>query len=585
MGRVTLHFSEDDYQLFRHYCANYCRLHDETRKNSIKILLELYKHQVIDIQEHSLDNIFTFFYQKKQEFETECKTPASDADELMRIRISSDIISFLEDLEKIYCLIRKKNVEANYILIIGAFSKIFEEEIQTRLEDLHEAASGAINAIVSPLGEAIEKKLGPEVDIHILLYELVSFTEIFNRLSPDLTFNDEVIELLAPPLIKRFGKEENYEEIRTLLKDHRDQFEMDELESALEGGIHAQNVWGLEFSWEELLEPLRTLNEMVAQNQSLMRVPLDVLSALEAPMKEKPAQAEYSQLTLYQKPYGMVRRRNDENQFLVTVDNRSRSQVQVSSVSDISPQVYSQEQKYKQYFSMTAGAMALLVIILASVILSVAYAPAFPVGNTTGGLQGTKNETIAAPVTIKAITPTPTPIPTSTPTPQYVTIEPVTREPDTGPRSNRELFDNPGVLPIMIFNPKEYVTIFKNNLSHNLENSYKISFDLKNPPMVIRYKVISHNITDIKWFEPRDSARKIDTAIVNRPDEFAWFELKVFNESDLYDQQGWGRLYGIPLTTQEIVIRNPGMYQIEFSGRNVIVSSEVLVKKEGNIKS
>jgi hypothetical protein len=108
-------------------------------------------------------------------------------------------------------------VEANYILIIGAFSKIFEEETQTRLEDLHEAASGAINAIVSPLGEAIEKKLGLEIDIHILLFEQVSFTEIFIRLSPDLTFNDEVIELLAPPLIKRFEKEENYEEICTLL--------------------------------------------------------------------------------------------------------------------------------------------------------------------------------------------------------------------------------------------------------------------------------------------------------------------------------------------------------------------------------
>jgi hypothetical protein len=51
-------------------------------------------------------------------------------------------------------------VEANYILIIGAFSKIFEEETQTWLEDLHEAASGAINAIVSPLGEAIEKNSG-----------------------------------------------------------------------------------------------------------------------------------------------------------------------------------------------------------------------------------------------------------------------------------------------------------------------------------------------------------------------------------------------------------------------------------------
>ena len=279
-------------------------------------------------------------------------------------------------------------MEANYILIIGAFSKIFEEETQTRLEDLHEAASGAINAIVSPLGDAIEKKLGPEVDIQALLYELVSFAEIFNRLSPDLTFNDEVIELLAPPLIKRFGKAENYEEIRTLLKDHRDQFEMDELESALEGGIHAQNVWGLEFSWENLLEPLRTLNEMIAQNQNLMRVSLDVLSALEAPMKEKPVQAEYSQLTLYQKPYGMVRRRNDENRFLVTVDNRSRSEVQLSPVTDILPEVHSQEEKYKQYFSLTAGAMALLVIILASVILSFLMLRRFPSGTRTGEILG-----------------------------------------------------------------------------------------------------------------------------------------------------------------------------------------------------
>ena len=503
----------------------------------------------------------------------------------MRIRISSDIISFLEDLEKIYRLIRKKNAEANYILIIGAFSKIFEEETQTRLDDLHEAASGAINAIVFPLGEAIEKKLGPEVDIQALLYELVSFTEIFNRLSPDLTFNDDDIELLAPPLIKRFGKEENYEEIRTFLKDHRDQFEMDELESALEGGIHAQNVWGLEFSWEELLEPLRTLNELVAQNQSLMRVPLDVLSALEAPLKEKPAQAEYSQLTLYQKPYGVVRRRNDENQFLVTVDNRSRSEVQLSSVTDFTPQVHSQEQKYKQYFSITAGAMALLVIILASVILSIYFAPGSLAGNTTGGLPGTTNGTIAASATIKTITPTLTPTPIPIPTPQYVTIEPVIREPDTSPKSNKALFDMLGFLPNILFDPKDYVTIFKNNLSYNLENSYKISFDLKNPPMVIHYKVVPNNITDTKWFTPRDSKKKNDTAIVNRPDEFAWFELKIYDKDGLYQKQGWGRVYGIPLTTQEIVVRSDGIYQIEFSGHEVVVSSEVLVKKEGNINS
>ena len=100
--------------------------------------------------------------------------------------------------------------------------------------------------------------------------------------------------------------------------------------------------------------------------------------------------------------------------------------------------------------------------------------------------------------------------------------------------------------------------------------------------MVIRYKVVPHNITDLKWFEPTDFQKKIDTAIINRSDEFAWFELNIYNNDSLYDKQGWGRVYGIPLTTQEVVIRNPGLYKIEFAGYAVMVDSEVLVKKEGN---
>ena len=103
--------------------------------------------------------------------------------------------------------------------------------------------------------------------------------------------------------------------------------------------------------------------------------------------------------------------------------------------------------------------------------------------------------------------------------------------------------------------------------------------------MVIRYKVVPSNITDVKWFEPRDAKKKNDTAIVNRPDEFAWFELKIYDKGGLYTKHGWGRIYGIPLTQQEIVVRGDGMYQIEFSGQEVTVSSEVLVKKEGNINS
>jgi hypothetical protein len=43
-------------------------------------------------------------------------------------------------------------------------------------------------------------------------------------------------------------------------------------------------------------------------------------------------------------------------------------------------------------------------------------------------------------------------------------------------------------------------------------------------------------------------------------------------------------LYGIPLYTEEIVLRNDGRYLIEFYGQWVTVNSEVLVKKEGNVR-
>jgi hypothetical protein len=293
----------------------------------------------------------------------------------------------------------------------------------------------------------------------------------------------------------------------------------------------------------------------------------------------------------------MVRRRNDENQILVSVDNRSRSEVRLSTVPDYIPPIHSQEQKYKQYFSLTAGAMILLIIIVASIIFSASYASVSAIGNTTtAGTVSTKNDTIVASATIKSINPvplltpilpkpTPTPTPTPIPTPQFVAIEPVIREPDTSPKTNKLLFEKPSAPPGISFDSMDYLTIFKNNISYNAVNSYKISFDLKNPPMVIYYKVIPHNITDTKWFEPTDVQKKIDTAIINRPDEFAWFEMTIYENESVYDKQGWGGLYGIPLTMQEVVIRNPGVYSIEFSGYWVTVDSEVKVKKEGNIKT
>ena len=373
MGRVTVRFSEEDYKLFRHYCSNYCRLYDESRKNSIKILLELYKHQVIDFQENRLDNVYAYFYQKKQDFEIEYRVPESSANEMMRIRACIDIIAFLGDLEKIFVLLRKKGVNANYLLIIGAFSTIFDEETQLQRENFQKAASGVINSIVLPLGYAIESKFGPDVDTRIILDELVSIAETFNRISPDQKFNDEIIEIIAWSLIRRFNKAENYDDLKIQIQDHRNQFDIDEFESALDGRLHAKNEWDLELSWEELHKSVKKLAEMIEKDQSRVAVPLDVLSALEAPMTSTNAPAEFSQVALYQYPYGGVMRRIDENRFLVQVD--SKSEVQLSSPADLISPELSSEGKYKQYFTLTSGISMILIILLVCFVFSFYSAP------------------------------------------------------------------------------------------------------------------------------------------------------------------------------------------------------------------
>jgi hypothetical protein len=579
MGRVTVRFSEEDYKLFRHYCSNYCRLYDEFRKNSIKILLELYKHQVIDFQENRLDNVYAFFYQKKQDFEIEYRVPESSANQMMRIRACIDIIAFLGDLEKIYVLIRKKGVNANYLLIIGAFSTIFDEEMQLQRENFLKAASGVINSIVLPLGYAIESKFGPDVDTGTILDELVSFVETFNRISPDQKFNDEIIEIIAWSLIRRFNKTENYDDLKIQVQDHRNQFDIDEFESTLDGRLDTKNEWDLEFSWEELQKSVRELAEMIEKDQSRVAVPLDVLWALEAPMTSTDAPAELSQLALYQYPYGGVMRRIDENRFLVQVDKQS--EVQLSSPADLISPESTSEGKYKQYFSLVSGISIILIILLACIIFSFYSAPGDLAANTTNNMNLTKNLTTVQPVAVQIPTVNITPVrPSLTPTLaiHYVTIKPVAAV----AMSPKPAYDIAPFSPDMLYNTKEYTTIFKNNLSYQ-GYAYNISFDLKNPPMVIRYTVTPINITDTKWFSPRDNEKKINTTVVKRPAETAYFTVKIYHDGTLQDTVGWGTIYPTALTPQMIVIRDTGMTYVEFSGQQVTVSTEVFVKKEGNI--
>lgn len=55
--------------------------------------------------------------------------------------------------------------------------------------------------------------------------------------------------------------------------------------------------------------------------------------------------------------------------------------------------------------------------------------------------------------------------------------------------------------------------------------------------------------------------------------------MTIYENENLYEKQRWGEIFGIPLVMQEVVIRNPGVYHIEFLRYDVTVDTDIILKK------
>jgi len=131
------------------------------------------------------------------------------------------------------------------------------------------------------------------------------------------------------------------------------------------------------------------------------------------------------------------------------------------------------------------------------------------------------------------------------------------------------------------------VEIFNKNLSF-LYNSTAISFNLVNPPMVILYNVTPQIVTLEKYVLNRDAGKKVsDGKIINvtRVDEDSWFQVTAYDKSQnntIVLQDGFGKDHDQAMT-KELVLRNPGNYQLKFEGDFISVLTSIKVPREGNI--
>jgi hypothetical protein len=182
----------------------------------------------------------------------------------------------------------------------------------------------------------------------------------------------------------------------------------------------------------------------------------------------------------------------------------------------------------------------------------------------------TNKKTIAAPTVII----------TTIPIPVYVTFEtPYVTPGPTSTITNRTI---PVVSPIM----EDYVVIYSIKNQPFAYSKSAVSFDLKNPPMLIDFYLSVTNVTRNKEGESGVLTNEWTSYKTENYDPNAFFEVtlreKPTGKIILQDGFGQSKQYGTE-NPRHLKIYSAGDYLIEFSGNKLSASVDLSVKREGNI--
>lgn len=161
------------------------------------------------------------------------------------------------------------------------------------------------------------------------------------------------------------------------------------------------------------------------------------------------------------------------------------------------------------------------------------------------------------------------------------TLIPAASPKNTTPAKEKTPVPTPTPIPVR----KGYVNIFyleNKNLSAPIR---PFTFNLVNPPLIIDYRVIPYNITDMKYFEYKIMSTKFEETVnITRPYENAWFTITIVDKEtgEIFIRDGYGKEYALQ-SPKHLEIRERGNYKIEVDGNSVVFNLSMEVKKEGNI--
>jgi hypothetical protein len=382
MEKIQIQFKESDYKVYYEYCERYYQIHDITRKKSILTFLDLFSKGVLPVEEQDISQVILLLSQKCEELKKSSYDARGDGDKTSSLQLEScsDILHFSKDLEKMFRLFVKQGLVANYLLIIGTFSKVTENAKNSPVNVMYNLDNETVELLALPLVDLIRNRLGTDREWRSVLRELNVIAARYNRVATGPKFDLDTIKLVAPAVVYHFNKDVKTSEILAAVPGYFDECELDEFETLLnKTSVYLQDELDSDIDWEKIAGPLRGIAAKVEEQREEWN-------------KERSKLADhYTLATPADSPAGIVSpafpgQPQENIRKVFDIGMSPEGTTYVDSPLAATPVIEAEPAQsplvpLKPYIPMIVGFAVIVLFILGSVILSGAWNPL--AGNTT----------------------------------------------------------------------------------------------------------------------------------------------------------------------------------------------------------
>lgn len=411
MGKIQIQFKESDYKVYHDYCLKYYQIHDAVRKQSIHAFLDLFEKDLIIVEPQDIGQARVLLNRKCEDLNAEQTDVRHEQDQTVHFqsRICADLLAFCNDLEKIFRLIQKQGIVADYLMILGTFSRVIDENRNSSNLSLYTIKPDVINSLADPLAEIIRLKLGTDRQWRSVLMELAGIATRFNQQTYDDKFDLDIIQLVAPRVVSHFNKDIETREILSVLPSYFDDSELEEFESFLNQNTDlSDDDVDAGVNWDSIKAPLK----IVARDVAAQRVQWSLaspkapapsfLTATSSEGKINPAKSPSQNPTSLQQSTG-------HNKFNIVVSEGLTSQVE-SPLSGHTVSVAETpfvQTRIKPFIPVIIGVAVIILFIVGTLVVSGSW-NLMGAGNTTNStgvdIKDTPNATVKTTTAKPAVT-------------------------------------------------------------------------------------------------------------------------------------------------------------------------------------